>query len=376
MPSLEDAIAALEKGDYRSASRHLKVLYRKMPENPWVRFYIARLHEESQRLAEAEQAYRVLLRDNTSPKIISQARQGIQRLETKRKAQREKAIAEAKAESDPEEAGVFVLEATAKERRQQAAQQLARVFDVEAYAARLMLQVRGWRLYRTGPLAELRVYEQELAGTDICAFTASLTEIAKLNVWRVDYVQSLTPKPVVICRDRQNRQGKFSFDWAEVRQQVRGGIPLFINAVSYDISRRTKDQIKRKPERQDFVQMCDLHLPKRGVILRFCDRSYEFDQGVIFSPEQQQHIGKLRAATLRINWNGMIKVFDHQLSDSVIWSDFMQFAETAIDFHFLMESIEPCIDIERNEPSHWDPAFQLYSGAAWMRYRRRGQPPS
>lgn len=371
MPSLEDAIAALEKGDYRTASGHLKVLYRTMPENPWVRFYIARLYEETNRLDEAERAYRVLLRDNSFPRILSQARQGIERLETKRKAQRETAIAAAKAESDPQEVGVLVLEATPKERRQQAAQQLARIFNVEAYAARLMLQVRGWRLYRTGPLGELQVYEQELESTAICAFTASLIDIAKLNVWRVDYVQSLTPKPVVICRDRQNRQGTFSFDWAEVRQQVRGGIPLFINAVSYDISRRTKDQIKRKPETQDFVQMCDLHLPKRGVILRFCDRSYQFDKGVIFSPEQQQQIGKLRAATLRINWNGIIKVFDHQLRDGVIWSDFLQFAETAIDFHFLMESIQPYIDIERNEPSHWDPAFQLYSGAAWMRYRRR-----
>ena len=70
MPSLDDAIAAIEAGDYRTASRHLKVLYRTMPENPWVKFYIARLYEESQRLDEAEAAYRVLLRDSASPKIL------------------------------------------------------------------------------------------------------------------------------------------------------------------------------------------------------------------------------------------------------------------------------------------------------------------
>ncbi|NMG59634.1 tetratricopeptide repeat protein [Geitlerinema sp. P-1104] len=376
MPSLEDAIAAIETGDYRTASRHLKVLYRTMPENPWVKFYIARLYEESQRLDEAETAYRVLLRNSASPKIISHARQGLKRLDDKRKLKREQAIAQAKAKADPSESGVLILEATPKEQRQQSAQHLARIFDMEAYAARLMLQVRGWRLYRTGPLAELEVYEQELQAANIAAFSASLTAIDQLNVWRVDYVKSLTPKPVVICRDRDNRQGQFSFEWREVRQQIRGGIPWFINAVSYDISRRTKDQIKRKPETQDFVQMCDLHLPKRGVILRFCDRSYEFDQGVVFAPEQQQQIGKLRAATLRINWNGLLKVFDHHLAEILLWSDFSQFAETAINFHFLMEGIDPYVDIERPEASHWDPAFQLYSGAAWMRYLKSTQRPS
>ena len=334
MPSLDDAIAAIEAGDYRTASRHLKVLYRTMPENPWVKFYIARLYEESQRLDEAEAAYRVLLRDSASPKIISQARQGLKRLEDKRKLKREQAIAQAKAKADPSEGGVLILEATAKEERKQSAQHLARIFEIEAYAARLMLQVRGWRLYRTGPLAELEVYEQELQGANIAAFSASLTEIANLNVWRVDYVKSLTPKPVVVCRDRHDRQGQFSFNWSEVKQQIRGGIPWFINAVSYDISRRTKDQVKRKIETQDFVQMCDLHLPKRGVILRFCDRSYDFDQGVVFAPEQQQKIGKLRAATLRINWNGLLKVFDHHLAEVLLWSDFSQFAETAIRLPF------------------------------------------
>ncbi|MCC5896631.1 MAG: tetratricopeptide repeat protein [Phormidium sp. GEM2.Bin31] len=376
MPSLEDAIAAIETGDYRTASRHLKVLYRTMPENPWVKFYIARLYEESQRLDEAESAYRVLLRDCTSPKIINQARQGLQRLDEKQRLKREKAIADAKAQSDPSEAGVLVLEATPKERRKQAAQHLARIVEIDAYAARLMLQVRGWRLYRTGPLAELEVYEQELQAANIAAFSVSLNAISQLNVLRVDYVKSLTPKPVLICRDRDNRQGQFSFDWSDVRQQIRGGIPWFINAVSYDISRRTKDQIKRKPETQDFVQMCDLHLPKRGVILRFCDRSYDFEQGVVFAPEQQQKIGKLRAATLRINWNGILKVFDHHLTEALLWSDFSQFAETAIDFHFLMEGIDPYVDIERPQASHWDPAFQLYSGAAWIRYLKSTQGPS
>ena len=33
-----------------------------------------------------------------------------------------------------------------------------------------------------------------------------------------------------------------------------------------------------------------------------------------------------------------------------------------------MEGIDPYVDIDRPEASHWDPAFQLYSGVAWMRY--------
>lgn len=365
--SLDRAIAAIDRGDYRTASQHLKHLYRRTPDDPWVRFYIGRVYEETQRPEAAEKAYRQLLQGSASPKIIHRARQGLQRLEAAEKARRQQAIDAAKADPSHREPGVLILEATPSDRRQEFAQQLARIFDVDAYSARLMLQARGWRLYRTGSVGEMQVYERELREAEIPAFSAKLSDIETINVLRVEYFQTLKPHPVVVCRDRQNRRGKLTFQWSEVRQQVRGGIPIFISAVSYDISRRTEEQVKRKQETQDFAQMCDLHLPQRRAILRLCDRSYDFQQGVIFTPEQQQKLGKLRSATTRINWNGVMKLFDRTLENSLIQTDFLQFAETAIDFHFLMESIEPYVDIDRPEPNNWDPAFQLYSTLAFLR---------
>ncbi|WP_017659466.1 tetratricopeptide repeat protein [Baaleninema simplex] len=366
-PSIDRVAEAFEQRDFKRASKLLKQLKSTAPHNPWVRYYIGRLYEENQRFDTAETVYRQLLRDSPSPKLIDRARQGLQRLEEAAQQQRQQEIERILADPKNAEAGALVLEATPPERRQEFAQHLARIFNADPYSARLMLQSRGWRLYRTGAVGELQLYVKELKAAEIPAFAASIAQVGKLEVLRGVYFESLSPQPIVVCRDRGDRLGKFRFSWEEVRQQVRGGVPIFVNAVSYDISRKTEEQVKRKVETRDFAQVCDLHLPRRRCILRLCDRSYDFQQGVIFTPEQQQTIGKMRSATTRINWNGMIQAFDRLLPEIPVWSDFSQFAETAIDYDFLLEKVTPYVDIPRSEPTNWDPAFQLYSGLVFLR---------
>ncbi|MBP0000686.1 MAG: tetratricopeptide repeat protein [Cyanobacteria bacterium SID2] len=366
-PSIERVAEAFKQHNVKAASKLLKQLYKTSPQNPWVKFYIGRLYEETRHPDTAEQIYRQLLQSNPSPKLLSHARQGLQRLEASAQQQRQQSIERAKADPQNATAGVLILEGTPPEQRQAFAQSLARIFQIDPYNARLTMQVRGWRLYRTGSIGELRLYVEEMKAAGIPAFAVSLDDVPKLEVLRVEYFQTLSPQPSVVCRDRSAQLGQFSFDWGEVSQQVRGGIPIFVNAVSYDISRKTKQQVQRKQETRDFAQVCDLHLPKRRCILRLCDRSYDFHRGAIFTPEHQQTLGKMREATTRINWNGILQVFDRNLPEIPLWSDFSQFAETAIDYHFLMEKIDSHIDISRTEPTHWDPAFQLYSSLVFLR---------
>jgi hypothetical protein len=365
--NIDRVAAAFDNQDYPEASRLLKQLYKKSPSDPWVQFYIGRLYEETGKWEAAEKAYRQLLRTTTLPKVLNKARQGLQRLEKGEKDRRQIAIDRAKADSRSDEPGVLILEATPSDRRTQMAQQLARILQIDPYTAKLRLQTHGWRLYRTGSMAEVRVYGEELRQAGLSVFWASLTDIPKIQVFRVCYFQSISSQPTIVCKDNLDRLGQLTFDWSEVTQQVNGGLPIFVEAVHYDISRKTSEQIRRKTETQDYAQVCDLHLPGRRCLLRLCDSSYQFDRGTIFSSHQQTTPGTPSRSTNRLKWNGMLHVLKHYLDRAIVWSEFTPFGETAVEYRFLLESLVPHIDVLRHAPTTWDSAFQLYSALVFLR---------
>ncbi|HIK30166.1 MAG TPA: tetratricopeptide repeat protein [Oscillatoriales cyanobacterium M59_W2019_021] len=365
--NIDRVAAALDNQDYKEASRLLKQLYKQSPSDAWVQFYIGRLYEETGKWEAAEKAYRQLLRTVTLPKVLSKARQGLQRLEEGEKARRQRAIARSKADPRSEEPGVLILEATAPERRAELAQRLARILQIDPYTAKLRLQIHGWRLYRTGSMGELKVYGEELQQAGLSVFWASLRDIPKIAVFRVCHFQSVSPQPTIVCRDEGDRLGQLTFDWSEVTHRVNGRLPIFVEAVHYDISRKTSEQIRRKTETQDYAQVCDLHLPGRRCILRLCDSSYQFDRGVIFSSHQQPTPGATSTATNRLKWNGMLGVLQQHLEGAKVWSEFTPFAETALEYRFLLESLTPHIDVLRPAPTTWDSAFQLYSTLVFLK---------
>ncbi|MGB3236948.1 MAG: tetratricopeptide repeat protein [Geitlerinemataceae cyanobacterium] len=367
METIDRVAAAFDNQDYKEASRLLKQLYKKSPSDPWVQFYIGRLYEETDKWEAAEKAYRQLLRTTTLPKVLSKARQGLQRLETGEKDRRKTAIDRAKTDPRSDEPGVLILEATPPQQRADLAQRLARILQIDPYTAKLRLQTHGWRLYRTGSMAELGVYGEELRQAGLSVFWASLKDIPKIQVFRVCHFQSVSPQPTIVCRDENDRLGQLTFDWSEVTQQVNGGLPIFVEAVHYDISRKTSEQIRRKTETQDYAQVCDLHLPGRRCLLRLCDSSYQFDRGAIFSEHQQPTQGATNTATNRLKWNGMLNVLKQYLEPVTLWSEFTPFGETAVEYRFLLESLVPHIDVLRNTPTTWDNAFQLYSTLVFLR---------
>ena len=379
MTDINQIVAALEGKDYKQAAQLIKQLQKESPENPWVQYYIARYYELTNNLEKAQTTYKQILRDITNPKIVSQTRQGIQRIETAQQNLRQQAIQTAKNDPSNLEPGLLILEPVSPEKKAAAVQNISRIFKIDAYTTRMQIQSRGWRLYKTGPIGELRIYGQELLNAGIPVFWATLSDIQKIQIFRVQHFQSLS-SPAVVCKDKLSRLGAIEFNWSEVTQRVEGLLPMFIEIMDYSPHRR-KDQFRHREIRQDYAQICDLHIPSRNCILRISDQSYQFQQGVDFTqisadipglahPKNQksryQKSQQIPQSTTRINWNHLLEILDQQL-DVTVWSEFTSFAETVIDYTQMLSKIESHVEVERKSETPWDPAFQLYSGLAFLR---------
>jgi hypothetical protein len=140
---------------------------------------------------------------------------------------------------------------------------------------------------------------------------------------------------------------------------VEGLLPIFGEVADVDARRK---QI-RKIGILDYVQVIDLHLPRRNAIVRICDRHYDFQRGIPFIKRES---GKEIRTTNRDNWNHLDRYLEEKLPRVAIRSDFQPFAETTADFYELLKAIDPRLDLLRIEESYWDTAFQLYSGLIFL----------
>lgn len=351
---LEEVAAAFERQDYHTATRLLKQLQQELPQNPWVQFYLGRLHEVSNKLELAEKIYLQLLRSTTSDKILSQARQGLQRVKALAQDQRRQAIAEATSDSNNAQSGVLVLEPIPNEFKTVAAQKFAQIMQLDSYTARLQLPSRGWRLYRSGAIGELRYLGKNLRNSGIPCFWATIAEIQRIQIFQVNYFQSAYPQATVVCQNEQGQLGSLTFNWSEVCQRVTGLLPIFEQVVDLDI----RGKLQRKTKTQDYAQYYDLHLPERLCILRLGDQSYQFQQDGVISQQQDQTTNQM---TSRINWNSLVSFLDQHLPNIKVWSDFTPFAETVLDQTEMLSHIQSHIHLFRRTETNWDPAFQLYS---------------
>lgn len=353
---LEEVIAAFERKDYNTAAKLIKHLLKESPENPWVQFYLGRLHEVSGERQRAEKIYRQLLRLTTHNKILSQARQGLQRLEEIKQEEKQRAISQATEKPTNTEPGILVLEPISNELKVQAAPKFAQIMQVDSYTARLILPSRNWRIYRTGKVGELEFYGTQLQQAGIPCFWLRIPQIQQIQVFQVKYFSESQPKPTVVCRNIENQIGSLSFDWSEVTARVVGLLPIFEQVVDVNARR----QLERKIQTQDYAQFCDLHLPGRRSILRIYDQGYEFQQGLEISPQPSQN-------TVRINWNGLINWLEQQIPSVKAWSDFKPFAEKVLDQTEVLNQIPSHVDLFQREKSNWDSAFQLYSGIIFLK---------
>jgi hypothetical protein len=352
---IEQVATAFERQDYHTAARLLKQLLKESPENPWVQFYVGRLHEVSGKRQNAEEIYRQLLKGTNNAKILMQARQGLQRLQDIEQEEKQRAIAKATSEPNNAELGVLVLEPISNELKSKAALKFSQIMQIDAYTARLVLPSRSWKLYRTGQVGELKYYGEQLQKAGISCFWATIAEIQKIQVFQVKHFAESGTQATVVCRNQANQIGSLTFNWSEVKAQVVGLLPIFEEVVDVDARRK----LIRKTQTQDYAQFCDLHLPGRHCILRLYDNGYEFQQGIEITPQPTQN-------TIRINWNSLIDWLKQELPQVKVWSDFTPFAETILDQTEMLGNIQSYIHLFRRERTNWDPAFHLYSGLVFL----------
>lgn len=370
MISIEDIADALERKNYRHAARLLKTLQQESPRHPWLKFYIGRYYEETGKLEAAEKAYRLVLRQASQPKILGQARSALQRIEAIPQQRRKDEIARAKADPRLREPGILILEPIDPAVRKEAAQAFAKVMQIQAYSARLILPTRTWRFYRAGAIGELQILVRELARVGIDSFCVTLAQIQQVRVFRVSYIQSVSPQIVLVCQDESDRAGQLSLNWSEISAQVLGNLPIF-KEVAVENHRKTRVTYKQKTH--EYMGVYDWHIPGRSCIIRLCQDTYQFDRAIPLNPPSNSgsQPGKvmpnLDNLSTHLKWQNLLKFLQSHLGDVKSWSDFTPFAETAIDEADLLDRIPHYVDIFRFRPSVWDPAFHLYSTLAFIK---------
>jgi hypothetical protein len=356
---LEPIIQAIEAKNYRTASQLLKTHLQNNPQDLWAQFYWGYLRELAGQREPAEKIYRSVLKQTTNRKLTQQARQAIQRLHDTEKQQRQQAIAQARAVPENAIAGCLVLEPVDANVKTRVAEKFARLWNLDAYTARLHLPSRGWRFYRTGAIGELQVYRDELAAIGVPSFCATLQQIQAIEVFRVEQIKMSpqNPQAIATCRSADNRSGELSFQWSEVKQWVEGALPILESVVDVDAWNR----LIRKDKTQDYAQILDLHLPGRACILRCFDQTYQFHPK---SERLNQPLGlasPLSGTTNRQNWNQLLATMQASLSTTPRQRHFKIFADSALDFAEFLKLIHAQVDLLRHKETLWDEAFHLYS---------------
>jgi hypothetical protein len=380
---LEQAADALNRQDYKTAAKLIATLVANQPDDHQVQLYAAQLQEATNKLDNALDIYRLLLQHAVNPKITTESRRGIQRIEAIQTQVQANALACARAGiEDNIEPGFLILEPMSPAQKQLVVQRFAGIMNVDPYSARLQLPSRGWRLYRIGPIGELEFYRDQLQQAEIPCFCVSQHDTQQMYVFGVSHFQSFHPKATVVCTDDRSELRTFNFNWSEVTQIVTGMLPIFEEVMEMDAHNRTR----RKPRTLDYIHVCDLQLRDRRSIFRLCSQTYDFcDYKQLITQNRSQFTGDLSTelsgdlsgllngeripSTSRDNWKNLMSQIREQVTDVPTQSNFTPFAETALGYPELLRNINSHIELLRRADSPWDPAFQLYSTLSMCKSR-------
>jgi hypothetical protein len=356
----EQVESALSRRDYRTARNLIKTLVHNQPNNELVHFYAAQLQEATEHFDNAKNIYKRLLVESVNPKIVGDARTGLQRVQTALQIQRQVALDQASQIPGGAEPGLLILEPVSPEARATMAPKFAAIMQTDNYTARLQFPSRGWRLYRLGNMGELSFYHQQLQQADIPNFCAPLSFLPQISVVGVKLIEEFRPQAVFNCMNDRGDELRINCAWPAVTQIVTGLLPVFEEIAEVNAT-TTHTDIRHKPKVLDYVQMCDLHIPSQNLILRFCNQSYSFYRGT------DERISDLSTLTSRENWQRLLSQIHEKTSQAKLWSDFTPFAETALAYPEMLHKITSHVPLKRREHSLWDQAFQLYSSLIFWR---------
>ena len=341
-------VAALDICDYKQVTRLLKQWQASEPTNPLLRLYAAQLQEKTSRLEAAEKNYLKLLKQAPSSKVMGQARAGLQRVQKRQAAQNALDLEKARTIEGGDESAILAIAAPAEHERQQAIQGIAKVFNLDAYTARQKVPSSGFRLHRASNWGEINYYQTALSKEQVPTLSAKISSIKSLQTFQISYFEALFPQPTVVCKSSDGQLGKIAFDWSEISQRVVGQLPIYEQVIDLGPWGRTE----HKEKIQDYAQVVDLHLPQRQIILRLCDRLYQYTQGIALARADE--------INSRIKWNNLLQQIS-KATDAPHQKEFARFSKDALEFIRILPVIESHLEIDRRAPSDWDLAFHLYS---------------
>ena len=340
--------AALDAQDYRRATQLIKQWRKASPKDPLMLLSIGRLQEGTLQWDAAEKTYLTFLKRVNNPKLMGQARSGLKRVQQAREASRQADLDEATAVLGSEEPGVLVI--MPPEDINRAAMGLAEVLRIDPYMARLQLPKRGLRLQRTGSIGEMKYYGEALQTAGVPTHWATIDELKTVQVFEIKHFRTLAPQPTVVCQSPTGQMGSIQFDWSEITQIIRAQLPVFEEVTD----KMAWGKTKRKELVQDYAQVIDLHVHGRKIILRVCDRTYEFRNSVTLVPDQTN------LTSTRIRWNGLLQHIN-RATNCPVKEDFTNFGQGALEMMPLLPYIKVHLDLNRRKPSDWDTAFEIYS---------------
>lgn len=163
----------------------------------------------------------------------------------------------------------------------------------------------------------------------------------------------------MVCHRNSEKPEIIKFDETELAQRVEGILPIFEECLDVGI----RGKIERKTKTLDYLQVCDLHIKERNIILRLCDQTYQYHQGIAVSKKQT-----IDEKTIsRDSWNHLITCFKERFPQHPVYSEFTPFAETAFNFSETLKLIQPHLELLRRKDTLWDQAFHLYSSLAFLK---------
>ena len=340
--------AALDAKDYHHAKQLIKQWRKAAPKDPLMLLSIGRLQEGTLQWDAAEKTYLTFLKRVNNPKLMGQARAGLKRVQQTREASRQEALDEAKAVLGSEAPGLLVIMPPPEP--QQAAMGLAQVLRIDPYMARLQLPKQGLRLQRTGSIGEMQYYGEALRAAGVPTAWATIDALKTVQVFQVKHFRAVSPQPMVVCQSPTGQMGSLQFEWSEVTQIVRGQLPVFEQVTEQG----PRGKRRRKEQVQDYAQVVDLHVHGRKIILRNCDRTYEFRKSVALVPDQTN------LTSTRIRWNGLMQHIIRS-TDCPQRQDFTSFGQGALEMLPLLPHLPVHMDLNWRQASDWDTAFQIYS---------------
>ncbi|HIK46652.1 MAG TPA: tetratricopeptide repeat protein [Leptolyngbyaceae cyanobacterium M65_K2018_010] len=351
--------AALQGQDLPQAARLLKQWQQTQPQDPWLKLAMGHYWEAKGELEKAQAIYTRLLQTAANTKLLGQAREGVQRLRDQWARRRQQDLSAARGQPGAEATAMLVLQPVMGAQREPAIQGLSQIMQLDAYTARLKLPTQHWRLYRVGPAGELRYFCEQLTAHQTPAFWASLEDVKAIPVFRVLAIQSFTPQLTVICQNPQGQRGTLQLHWQEITQWVLGQLPIYESVVDLD----PWGKLKRKETTQDYAEILDWHLHRRGCVLRFCDRTYRYREAAPLPTADAESTAT--PLVTAVAWKALKAFFQESIQPRPC-NDFTGFGAGALDFMDLLPAFETHLDLARQEPTPWDGAFHLYSSLRFL----------